>query len=344
MTQNSSLKNKLFAALDLLRQPHLKLYKGFGNDQCYCIMGHALLISPRRRREFRKGVWNNTIELLKQFMVKPYAGAIVSVSLKGTIYQVQSRQDGYFMLTLPIESLLSLSYFSVMVQLLEPGSGKVLFETTTEISSPTPNGSLFTIISDIDDTFLISHSASLPKRLKLLFTLNAHSREPFANVATHYRALQLAHTTAAAPNPFFYVSSSEWNLYDFLQEFVLWNHLPPGAFLLERLKNILSVLRSGQNNHEGKLAHISYILEMYPNQRFILIGDDSQKDPFIYLSICANFPGRIYCVYIRCVNHRRKPEVSAAMKEMEQHQAVTCYFRDSSEALEHSHIIGLIVP
>src|SRR5205085_6985571 len=81
-----------------------------------------------------------------------------------------------------------------------------------------PNSTQYGFISDIDDTVLISHSSTRFKRLRTLMTKNPHSRRPFNDVVRHYGLLANAHTNADVPNPFFFVSSSEWNLYDDLNE------------------------------------------------------------------------------------------------------------------------------
>ena len=51
------------------------------------------------------------------------------------------------------------------------------------------------------------------------FLNNARTRLPFAGVAEFYRSLQLGRN-GKRNNPFFYVSSSPWNLYDLLKDFL----------------------------------------------------------------------------------------------------------------------------
>ena len=48
----------------------------------------------------------------------------------------------------------------------------------------------------------------------------------------HYQALAHAGTVPHEPNPFFYVSSSEWNLYDYIREFAKKNEMPKGIYLV----------------------------------------------------------------------------------------------------------------
>ncbi len=205
-----------------------------------------------------------------------------------------------------------------------------------------PYSTQYGFISDIDDTFLISHSSNLRKRLFVLFTENARSRKPFDGSVKHYQLLAKSSTTPEAPNPFFYVSSSEWNLYDYILEFTKVNKLPEGVFLLNVLKQFKEIFKTGQNNHQTKFARIVRILRAFPNQRFILLGDSSQHDPYIYESVVQHFPKQIHAVYIRDVYVKNKEKVADVLYKIEATGIPCCFFQHSSEAILHSKKIGLI--
>jgi phosphatidate phosphatase APP1 len=200
----------------------------------------------------------------------------------------------------------------------------------------------FAFISDIDDTFLISHSSNMRKRLYVLFTKNARSRKPFEGVVNHYQLLASTGASRNTFNLFFFVSSSEWNLYDYIFEFSRNNKLPNGVYLLNQIKTFRGVFKTGQNNHKTKFMRISRIMEAYPAQKFILLGDDSQEDPNIYTAVVEHFPQNIHAVYLRHVllaNHKR---VSGVVEKIEAKGVHCCYFTHSSEAIIHSKQIGLI--
>lgn len=165
---------------------------------------------------------------------------------------------------------------------------------------------------------------------------------PFEGVVEHYRLLAHAHTPKEEPNPFFYVSSSEWNLYDYILKFTVVRELPPGVFLLSPLKRFSELLKTGQNRHSGKFMRISRILKAFPKQKFILLGDSSQQDPYIYASIIDHFPGRIHAVYIRDVHHKNQSKVEEVLLNLESKGVTCCFFRHSYEAIIHSRNIGLI--
>ena len=83
------------------------------------------------------------------------------------------------------------------------------------------------------------------------------------------------------------------------------------------------------------------IVEAFPNQQLILMGDDSQRDPHIYLSLVQHFPGKINCVYLR--KHKKNySAVKEIVDKIEKSGVPCCYFSHSAEAIMHSKKIGLI--
>lgn len=330
---------KLFTWLRISNAPTLKLYRGFGSPTRVVVQGHAFRRSPLPRSRYRQNVLINTFALLRLFLVKPLRSVPVRVRFAGQTAEMETDADGFFRLELDLPNPLSSGWHPVEGDLLTSG-GVVMATGQNEIHVPyeTP----YSFISDIDDTFLISHSSALGKRLFVLLTENAHSRDPFEGVVEHYRAL--AHADVAdqrQPNAFFYVSSSEWNLYDYIREFSDKNGLPQGVYLLAPLKRLGQLLKTGQGKHATKFDRIVRIIEACPGQQFGLLGDDSQEDPVIYASVVRHFPGRIRVVYIRQVDARNRGKAETALLEMARSGVTTCYFAHSAEALEHSRAIGL---
>lgn len=334
------MNNYFSKKLELIGAPHVKAYEGFGNNRHFTIMGHTLLVSPKKRSVYNNSFLHNSLSLLKLFMTKPMPHALVAVQWDNKWYEKESEDDGFFVFDIQGDNELEAGIFTVPVRLLNKTDRSVIWETETHVTIPAVGQ--FTFISDIDDTFLISHSSTILKRIKVLLTKHAYSRVPFEGVVAHYQALQNAQTTPDKPNPFFYVSNSEWNLYDFITAFIDHNRLPDGVLLLNQIKSISKILKTGKNNHGTKFARIVRILETYPTQRFILLGDDSQRDPYIYNSITEHFPHLIHTVYIRSVRDRKDEKVMNELQEIEARNIHTCYFLHSNEALEDSKTTGLI--
>ena len=332
------IKRWFFTSVRLSNSPAVKLYAGFGNNAHCFIYGHALAVSPLGRKKYRKNFLYNSLALLRLFMIKPIAGAQVQMQWDGRMYTAISEPDGFFKFEWQPDKLLLPGSYTVQADLIQKKSGHISASCKALLTIPSVNQ--YTFISDIDDTFLISHSGNLRKRLFVLLTENAHSRKPFDGVVRHYQLLNNGGRNEH--NPFFYVSSSEWNLYGYIKEFSGRNKLPDGVYLLNQIKKFEQVFKTGQNNHSTKFMRIVRILEAYPEQKFILLGDDSQEDPNIYASIVTHFKEKIFCVYIRAVKKIPKPEVQKKLKEIEDMGTLCCYFNHSEDAILHSKKIGLI--
>ena len=334
------MTEKLLAWLHLTRQPTLKLYRGFGSPGRVVVQGHAFRQSPLPRGQYRQNFWANAWGLLRLFLVRPWAEAPVRVTVAGQTAGARTDADGFFRLELDLPAPLPAGWHPAAAELLDAASGAVLAMAAAEVHVPyeTP----YAFISDIDDTFLVSHSATRWQRLWVLLSRNARSRAAFADVAAHYQWLARAGpATPAQPNAFFYVSSSEWNLYDFIAEFTAHNQLPKGVFQLSQLKRLRQLAQTGQNKHATKLDRIVRILAACPGQRFGLLGDDSQQDPVIYAAVVKRYPGRIRVVYLRQVSAKGRPAAEAALAAIEAAGVATCYFAHSRDALRHSQRLEL---
>ncbi len=334
------LKKKILSWLHLTNDPVIKLYHGYGNNNKVIVFGHVLCLSSLPRKKYKKNFLNNTYGLLRLFMVKRYINVSLSLQWDGVTHETKTADDGFFKFEWNPAITITPGWHLVKVRLLQPGVVVKPIEVIGEFFIPYEYKYAF--ISDIDDTFLISHSSNLRKRLYVLFTKNARSRKPFEGVVNHYQLLANTGASRNTQNMFFYVSSSEWNLYDYIFEFAKNNKLPKGIYLLNQLKTFRQVFKTGQNNHKTKFMRISRIMETYPDQKFILLGDDSQEDPNIYSAIVEHFPQNIYAVYLRHVLKSSHERVTGIVEKMKATGVKCCYFTHSAEAVIHSKQIGLI--
>lgn len=317
----------------------VKVYHGYGHTHNLVVYGHVFKHKAKTNQIYSNNLFVNIIHLLKLFILKPYP--FVKIRLKffdQTIYN-KTESDGFFKFEWEAENDVPAGWHFVKVEALDD-NGSVLNSGEGKIY--VPHITQYAFISDVDDTVMISHSATIGKRLRELFIKNPRTRKTFPAAAGHYQQLALAHTKAEQPNPFFYVSSSEWNLYDYLIETFRFNKLPDGAFLLNTLKRWKDLIKTGKTGHEGKLLRVMRILDAFPNQRFIFFGDNSQKDPEIYTSIAVKYPKNIEAIYIRNIRPEKQQEAKILLQKLEPYNIHTCLFNTSSEAIEHSKSIGLI--
>lgn len=317
----------------------VKVYHGYGHAQNLIVYGHVFKRRATTRHKFTNNILYNTFHLLRLFFVEPFPHVKVRLHWQNQELENTTEDDGFFKFEWRADRDVAAGWHYLAVALIDE-AGKMI--TTGSGKIYVPHITQYGFISDIDDTIMISYSATIGRRLKELFIHNPRTRTMFPDVATHYALLSLAHTTEAVPNPFFYVSSSEWNLYDYLNEFFSFNGLPHGTFLLNQIKRWFELWKTGKTKHQGKFIRIVRILEAFPKQRFILFGDNTQSDPIIYASIVQKLQKRIFAVYIRSVVQKNNDATREILSTIEQNGVHTCLFKTSKEAIEHSKIIGLI--
>ena len=319
-------------------KPILKLYRGYANEQELIVMGHVFKPTSKTDYDFQKKNFNNAISVIKMFQIKTQPNADVYLHLNDKKIHTKTLDDGYFKFCIPYtEENFGWINYSVSIFYNKE-------EITTTGSFIKPDKGNYGFISDIDDTFLISHTRNPLKKLYILLFSNVNDRKVFEEVVPHYQALSTAgHDTKVEQNAFFYVSSSEWNLYRFITQFAQIHELPKAVLLLKDIKTSLTDLFfSGRGNHNHKFEKIKHILEFYPNLQYTLLGDDSQHDPYLYENICKFFPVNVKAVYIRQTGKTKKSKTLTALKNMESLNIKICYFKNSSEAIAHSKKIGLI--
>ncbi len=317
----------------------LKLYRGYVNDQHLVVFGHAFKSWAPDKYELDKRGIKHALSVIHKFRIKPIKNQEITLRFKGINLTTKTLDDGYFRFDIPFYETLESGWhtYAVAFKVKEMGivaKGELL----------KPFKSKFGIISDIDDTFLISHSNSFFKKLYILLFKNINKRKVFSDVEDHYRALSLyGQDDEKSFNSFFYVSSSEWNLYDFIIEFTQLHALPKAVIKLKKIKTgIRDFLTTGRGNHDHKYEKIKEIISFYPDLQYVLLGDDSQHDVFIYEKICKIYKLSIKAVYIRQTGKNQKQKVARTLENIKSLNVSVCYFKNSEVAIRHSRSIGVI--
>jgi phosphatidate phosphatase APP1 len=318
----------------------VKVYHGYGHTHNLVVYGHVLAGKPAKPDKFSDNLLINVVQLVKLFFVKPLPGVRVSLHWGNQQLYSSTESDGFFKFEWESATEVAAGWHEITIHLLNEQNHSIV-SGVGEIF--VPHSTQYGFISDIDDTVLISHSANTGKKLRVMFTKNPRSRKTFADVVKFYQLLSMAHTSSDLPNPFFYVSSSEWNLYDYLDAFFNHNGLPKGAFLLNQIKEWFQLLKTGKTKHEGKLVRVVRILQAFPKQRFVLLGDNSQKDPEIYTAIANKYPEQIEAIYIRNVSTKKESITLEMMNTIKNKNIHTCQFKHTDEAILHAKRVGLII-
>ncbi|MCB9643374.1 MAG: App1 family protein [Myxococcales bacterium] len=178
------------------------------------------------------------------------------------------------------------------------------------------------LISDLDDTLIWTYVTKKTKLLKQALFNNVNA------VKTIEGALPFLQQVLCQPNgqgsgTLHYLSGSPTRLFDRVMRIFQLHGFPLGSLTLRPLSS-----KSASQGQQSlyKVREIQRILQAYPNERFILLGDNGEKDPVIYNLIRNQYPQRISAILI----HQIKP-----LTLEQQALANTFYFKKYQDASKY---------
>ncbi|MXO75357.1 DUF2183 domain-containing protein [Altererythrobacter aerius] len=186
------------------------------------------------------------------------------------------------------------------------------------------------VVSDIDDTIMETGITgglqSVARNWKRVLAELPDERITVPSADVFYSALGGGAVLAephgvgvsytATHRPFFYISSSPWNLFAYLLAFIQSRGLPLGPMLLRDWGFNRATLGSASHGGHKRVA-IDKLMTFYPDMRFALIGDDTQGDLPAYAETVTSLPGRVEAVFIRTRSGPMSPEELAGKAAIE---------------------------
>lgn len=237
-------------------------------------------------------------ERLRAFLVDNESGKQVSLRLGDRAHVMhESNDDGHFhgLVELPVgeaESLLAdpeAKGRRIEFAAVTAAGDDRRFAGAVELVSATG----LSVISDIDDTIKISN---VTDRKALIANTFLRPFQAVPGMADLYRRW------AEAGASFHYVSASPWQMYVPLDKFREEAGFPAGSFHLKLFRLSDRPVRNLIGPHdEYKRGAIEPILRAFPERRFILVGDNGERDPQIYGQLAREYPEQIVFVLIRNV-------------------------------------------
>lgn len=167
------------------------------------------------------------------------------------------------------------------------------------------------IISDIDDTVLVTDVPEVFVAAKNMLFTNPRLRRAVTGMPEFYRALDAQLDGRA---PFFYLSTSPWNIEPALRRFIDVNDFPRGPLMLRDFDPRPKTFIPTGTQH--KLEFCAQLMDDFPNMRFILIGDNGQHDPQTYAEVVRKYPRRVLAIGIRQLQSEEPMHFSAALHAM----------------------------
>lgn len=325
--------SKLKKAIGKLDRVRIEPLYAFGNEETVFVKGRVIEAYRQSKPSSRKNPLVNVLATIRRYAGSSVEGAEVEVCYQDLRTTATSDSEGIFEVTFQEITPLITDHEHITFK-LQPAQGLVPEKESKKVrvmrySSDYPLG----VISDIDDTILISHATQIGRKFWLSVSKNAYTRRPFPGVSELYDIL-----SNSGDNPVFYVSSSDWSLADLIKDFLNYRKIPQGPLLLKDLHiNLRNVWKSGGGSHQHKEEKITLLLKLYPGMKFVLIGDSGQHDPEIYASIIKRNPGRVLGVYIRQINDNNPDRKAQMIQSISPEQAPEILFvNHTKEAILHA--------
>ncbi len=269
-------------------------------DNKIVVFGKALFIDPSEVEE------NLNMGRLKIFFHHRAKNLPLTISIGETSIQTQTNNEGDFTATFP-----------------ETTVAKIHGETTVTFTSsqfPTyketvtynlPLHPLFLIVSDIDDSVLVSSGGKFYKAITNTVK-PVHKREAVPGTPEIYQSLIKG--SQNVDSLLVFLSGSPVYLAPRLEIFFKDKAFPNHALILQnvgvkelvwdRLLNQDPSKNLASNTTEYKLMQLAKLFKWYPDLPVILLGDTLAKDPEIYQKMAETFPGKVRLVVIRNITQQ----------------------------------------
>jgi phosphatidate phosphatase APP1 len=256
-------------------RPRPIAYTGYGGTLAVRVLGRVLLSPPKPKPPGRG--W-------RAFFSVPVPRWPVVVEIGDHRHELRTDRGGYLDAVVPVD----LAPGWHPVTLLLPGGARA-GASVRIVADGTANG----VVSDIDDTVLVTW---LPRPLvaaRNTFLLAEDARRPVAGMAT------LLGELAGGPHDpiVVYLSTGAWNVAPALERFLRRHGYPPGPLLLTDW----GPTRTGwfRDGRAHKLESLRRLAREFPQVRWVLVGDDGQHDPAVYARFAAERPAAVRAVAIR---------------------------------------------
>jgi len=268
-------------------------YASYGAPGWVRVMARALLAAPHVRDEDLPGAGGNAqagaraataLRGWRSFATAQVSGAELVVHVGDRVHHLTTDRGGY------VDAIVAAD--------LSPGWHDIRLTTADGATATAPVHVIgpevrFGIVSDIDDTVMVTR---LPRPFVAAWNVlmrHENAREPVSGMAALYAELLGGDHRL----PVVYLSTGAWNAAPTIGRFLRRHRYPPGPLLLTDFGPTNSGwFRSGPRH---KVTQLKRLMAELPDVRWLLVGDDGQRDPQIYAAAAQHRPDRVLAILIR---------------------------------------------
>lgn len=274
-----------------LRRGHVETiipYTGYGSATWIRVLARVVLADPVEMAPIRGGEVLKTIKEgirgWRNFTSAPVRYAKVTVEIDGETHEVTADRGG--IVDARIDAQLAPGWHTIKLR----SADDILVESPVRIIE---SGTTFGVVSDIDDTVMVT---ALPR--PFLAAWNTFVLDEHARAATPGMAVLLERVTQETPGaPVLYLSTGAWNVAPALTRFLSRNLYPAGPKLLTDWGPTPD--RWFRSGPEHKRSSLKRLAGEFPEIKWLLIGDNGQHDEEIYAEFAEHYPQNVRAVAIR---------------------------------------------
>ena len=264
--------------LTIYAKPHITVYNAYSNTEKTYINGR-LIEDKTSVADKNSSAFRNLINKSKLLFHSELKDTDIFTLAGSKRYRFKSDNEGYFDFTINSNAKKLTLYTNREQEGIEL--------EVTKFNNPKIG-----VISDFDDTLIISN---VPSKLKLIsntITKNYKQRVLVKKTATKIKDILKKHPKA----PFIVVSGSPYQLYNPVKNFLTYHNFPKPIILLKQMH--------GDNKEPSeqfryKVAKIERIFKQFPTTKWYMFGDSGEKDREVYKYLKAKYPNRVISYDIR---------------------------------------------
>lgn len=267
----------------------VEVYNGFSNTNRLIIEGRML-----HKRSFKEpskddGLFKNIWRKVKQFTSDEIENQEIITIVTGDIYKTVGDDEGYFEFDVLLRKPLEVGYEYVKLCISDNSSCQ-------QIKLPVFAGKGIGIISDFDDTVVISDVTNKLKLAKNIFLKNYKQRTVVPTMVQRFKDV-FSKNSASVPNMLFFVTGSPQQLYGSIKQFLEYHGFPNSIIITKKIHgdNIDSLL----DQFAYKTKQIDELFTLYPDMEWVMFGDSGEKDKEVYTHFVKKYPKRVRDFYIR---------------------------------------------
>lgn len=271
-------------------EDRIVIYGGYGDARSVVIEGRIIEQHTEQPSRDGDGRLRNLRRSARRFANDERKHHALTLDFGGHAWPVRSDAEGYFLLAATPSP-------PAGWHPIQAASGRSRGEGMALV---VPAANSRGLISDLDDTVVISEVLHKRRLLANTFLKNPTQRQAVPGVAGLYAQVAATNPQPDA-TPLFYLSASPRQLHSPIAEFLAHNRFPQGILLTKRVSDDRAS-DPWADQFAYKTAKIAEIFARLPQVRFILVGDDGEEDPETYDWVRRHYPEQVEAIWIRRVN------------------------------------------